>query len=211
MVPTPVFGASIALPTQGAIPKAADVGVSSEMAGALGFEDEYAEFHLGGQANLAAQFELAIKGSLKPLKIPVTAGMAIAFSYPPYEYPKGFEFGIPFALDAKTSLNQISVADEHFQHNTQMLAALYEGVSHLETADIHHHLSGAFASTSDELRTTNQHAMHTALNVDKHKGALLEHAVAVNSKGRDEGSPIDIEIGGSAEFELCLLFPCQGQ
>jgi len=209
IVPQPVFGASIALPTQGAIPKAEDVGTSSSMAGGLSFSDTYASFALGGQANLYNSFDLGVKGSLTALGIPIKAGMAICFAYPPIAAPNGFSFSIPFEFDA--TLNQVAskvaVSDEHVKHNTQMLVALSQGVGAIQKIDVHHHMKKAFASTSDESRTTSQHATHAALNVDKHKSALLEHAV----KGKAKGSPIDIDVGGASNFNLCLLFPCKGQ
>jgi len=215
IVPQPVFGANIALPTVSKIEKASDVGTSSMFAGSLSFSDSYAAFSLGGQATLYNSFDLAVKGSLLALKIPIKVGMSVSFPYPPFAAPTGFSFAIPFELAAEATLNQVAsrvaVSDEHVKHNTQMLAALSQGIGAIQKTDIHHHLKSAFATTSDESRTTKQHAMHAALNVDKHKNALLEHAVKGQAKGKAKGSPIDIDVGGASNFGLCLLFPCKGQ
>lgn len=212
LIPQPVFSATKALPTQGSIPKAKNVGTKTGFAGQLAYSDTYTGFEIGGQASLYNSFDLAVKGSLAKLGIPITVGMAVCFPYPPFSAPTGFSVSIPFEFDAETDLGQVAVSDEHVQHNTQMLVALSKGIDVIEKTDIHHHLKSAFASTSDEPRTTHQHALHAALNVDKHKNALLQHAVKQRvDKGTGKKLPIDIDVGGASNFALCLVFPCLGQ
>merc|ERR1719298_347312 len=80
------------------------------------------------------------------------------------------------------------------------MEAIAHGVKDLDQKDVHHELKSMYGGYSKET-TVHHNAVHTALNIDKHRVKLAEMAQQVKPTQKPELSLLQAENDGEASAE----------
>jgi len=181
----------------------------------LGFSNQYPAFPIGRQVNIEAAFNLALKGELSVIGIPLKGGFGVNFPMPAIHQPQGFvikagPFGPPKLLEEEEEETTTSsdLSEEEQEH--PVLHSVAKGLSELqEMGDLHQHMGDMFTGEG----SLEEQFIQTALIIDSQMPELVRKVQPDVSDSpalvETDGAPIDFAIGGSVTMKLCLHFPCR--